>query len=228
MSRGWFIVFAKAPRPGLVKTRLSPPLSLDQSAELYEQMLLDVLEASARFAREFDLEPVLAFHPPGAANELIHLAPPGFRLQVQRGLGLAERMANAFAEGAASGARWVLLRGSDSPVLGRAQVEMAVRRLEAGDDLVLTPDMGGGYAMVGLRRPCAELFEVSMSTREMLGLTLDVADRLGLKSATTAPTVDVDTAADLAALDLLPEEESSDLCPRTVEAIAALRFDGVL
>jgi len=228
LSRGWFIVFAKAPRPGLVKTRLSPPLSLDQSAELYEQMLADVLEASGRFAREFDLEPVLAFHPPGAANELIQFAPPGFRLQVQRGFGLAERMANAFAEGAAAGARWVLLRGSDSPALGQAHVETAVRRLEAGDDLVLTPDMGGGYAMVGLREPCAELFDVPMSTHEMLGLTLDIANRLGLKRSTTAPVCDLDTAADLATLDSLSEEESSDLCPRTVEAIAALRVDGVL
>ena len=39
MSRGWLIVFAKAPRPGLVKTRLSPPLTLDQCAELYQAML---------------------------------------------------------------------------------------------------------------------------------------------------------------------------------------------
>jgi len=228
LSRGWFIVFAKAPRPGLVKTRLSPPLSLDQSADLYEQMLADVLEASARFAAEFDLEPVLAFHPPDAVGELIHRAPPGFRLQVQRGFGLAERMANAFAEGAAAGARWVLLRGSDSPALTCRQVETAVTRLKAGDDLVLTPDEGGGYAMVGLREPCPELFDVPMSTQDMLGLTLEIANRLGLTSSVTSPAFDVDTVADVAALDALSEEESSDLCPRTVGAIAALRFDGVL
>ena len=36
MSRGWLIVFAKAPRPGLVKTRMAPPLDLDQAAALYE------------------------------------------------------------------------------------------------------------------------------------------------------------------------------------------------
>ena len=174
MSRGWLVVFAKAPRPGLVKTRLSPPLSADESAELYEGMLSDVLEASARFAVALDLEPVLAFHPAGAANELIHLAPPGFRLHVQRGMGLADRMANAFAEGAAAGAGWVLLRGSDSPVLGLAQVEAAARQLDRGADLVVTPDSGGGYAMVGLRRPCPALFEIPMSTPDVLALTLDV------------------------------------------------------
>ncbi|MBJ18827.1 MAG: glycosyltransferase [bacterium] len=228
MSRGWFIVFAKAPRPGLVKTRLSPPLSLDQSAEFYEQMLADVLCASSRFAVDFALDPVLAFHPPDGVAELIDRAPLGFRLQAQRGLGLAERMANAFAEGAAAGARWVLLRGSDSPALGAAEVETAVSCLEGGDDLVLTPDEGGGYAMVGLRQPCPELFNLPMSTQETLGLTLDIAHRLGLSTALTSPAFDIDTTADLVALDLLSEEESSDLCPRTVGAIAAFRSDGVL
>lgn len=228
MSRGWFIVFAKAPRPGLVKTRFSPPLSLDQSAELYEQMLVDVLETSARFAAEFDLAPVLAFHPPDAVNEMLRLAPAGFRLQVQRGPGLAERMANAFAEGAAAGARWVLLRGSDSPAMGRTHIQAAISRLEAGDDLVLTPDTGGGYAMIGLRQPCAKLFDLPMSTPRLLGLTLDIAARRGLKSSTTTSAFDLDTVADVAALDLLSEEESSDLCPRTVKAIAALRIDRVL
>ena len=50
MSRGWLVVSAKAPRPGLVKTRMSPPLSLEDCAELYAEMLADVLMASARFA----------------------------------------------------------------------------------------------------------------------------------------------------------------------------------
>jgi rSAM/selenodomain-associated transferase 1 len=228
LSRGWFIVFAKAPRPGLVKTRLSPPLSLDQCADFYEQMLSDVLEASARFAAEFDLEPVLAFHPPDAASELIHRAPPGFRLQAQRGTGLGERMANAFAEGAAAGAEWVLLRGSDSPGLGFDQVGTAVSRLKAGDDLVLTPDEGGGYSMIGLRKPCRELFDVQMSAQDMLQRTVETANRLGLGSTLTSPAFDVDRVADLAAVDSLAVEESSDLCPRTVEAIEALRSDGVL
>lgn len=228
MNRGWLIVFAKAPRPGLVKTRLSPPLSLDQSAALYEQMLLDVLDRSAQHAREFDLEAVLAFHPPDAAGELLRLAPPGFRLQVQRGAGLAERMANAFAEGAAAGARWVLLRGSDSPALKTAQIAEAIGALEAGSDLVLTPDEGGGYAMIGLRAPCPSLFEVAMSTGDMLRLTLNAAATRGLETVVTSPTIDLDTAADLDAFSTRVDQESLDACPRTVEAIEVYRSEGVL
>ena len=51
VSRGWLSVFAKAPRPGRVKTRLVPPLSPEQAAALYDAMLADVLRASADFAR---------------------------------------------------------------------------------------------------------------------------------------------------------------------------------
>ena len=212
-----------------MKTRLSPPLSLDQSAALYEQMLLDVLAASARFAAEQGLEAVLAFHPPDAVAELVRLTPLGFRLQVQRGPGLAQRMANAFAEGVAAGARWVLLRGSDSPGLDSAQFSEAVRALEEREaDLVLTPDGGGGYAMIGLRSPCPSLFDVPMSTDEVMQSTLDVAAAHGLKTVVTSPSFDLDTAADLEALAKLSDEESSDLCPRTVEAIELYRSEGVL
>ena len=221
-------MFAKAPRPGLVKTRLSPPLSLDQCVEFYEALLADVLEVSARLAASFDLEPILAFHPADAASEMLRRAPAGYRLQVQSGLGLAERMANAFAEAAAAGASAILLRGSDSPALGSAHVASALDRLEAGDDLVFTPDQGGGYAMIGMRKPHAEVFEVPMSTGDMLEKTLALAARLGLRSSQTAPAFDLDTAEDFSKLDALSARESSDLCPSTVEAVLRLRALGVL
>lgn len=228
MSRGWLIVFAKAPRPGLVKTRLCPPLSLEESAVFYEEMLLDVLETSGRIARERDLEAILAFHPPDAANELIRLAPPGFRLQNQRGADLAERMANAFAEAAAAGVPWALLRGSDSPALSPAHVDQAIEALEHEADLVLTPDEGGGYAMIGMGAPCPALFALPMSTSDMLSNTLVMAKQQGLDVAMTDATFDLDVAADFEAFARYSEAELSDLCPRTVESISVLRASRVL
>ena len=228
MSRGWLIVFAKAPRPGLVKTRMSPPLSLDQATGLYEAMLADVLQASARFAAEFDLEPVLAFHPPDAVGEMLGRAPSVFRLQIQKGLGLAERMANAFAEASAGGAPFALLRGSDSPGLEAAHIEAATLQLLQGADVVFTPDRGGGYAMVGQRSADARIFDVPMSTHDMLDRTVALCHDLGLAVEQTKPTFDLDQIEDLRLVDRLPKEGSSDLCPRTVETIAELRKRSVL
>lgn len=228
MSRAQVVVFAKAPRAGLVKTRLSPPLSLDECAWLYERMLADVLDTTQRFALARGLDAILAFHPPEAVGELLVRAPRGYRLHAQRGSGLGERMANAFAEGAAAGAEWVLVRGSDSPGLGERHLEAAVDALEAGHEVVFTPDQGGGYAMIGLRAPCPALFEVAMSTDDMLAQTRRIADRLGLRSSVTEPTFDIDTEADLHWIDGLDDRESSDSCRRTVEAFSILRESGVL
>lgn len=62
--RGTFVVFAKRPEAGRVKTRLCPPLSPDQAADLYSEMLADVLAATAEFCAELDLTAVLSVDPP--------------------------------------------------------------------------------------------------------------------------------------------------------------------
>jgi rSAM/selenodomain-associated transferase 1 len=228
LSGGWLIVFAKAPRPGLVKTRLCPPLSLEESAAFYDAMLVDVLEASARFAAALGLTPVLAFHPPDGARELLDRAPPGYRLQVQRGADLGERMANAFAEAAAAGIDRILLRGSDSPALGQEIFATALDRLDRGDDVVLTPDQGGGYAVIGMRRPQSTLFEAPMSREDVLTRALDAARRDGLRVSTTTPGFDVDTMGDFRCFSALQNAQLLDLCPRTVESISHLPIGPVL
>ncbi len=228
MSRGWLSVFAKAPQPGRVKTRLVPPLSPEQAAALYDAMLADVLRASADFANRLGFEPVLHFDPPEAMSELADRAPGDYRLLPQRGHGLAERMANAFEQGAACGVSRMLLRGSDSPGLDYPVVEEAVARLDSGDDLVLTPDQGGGYALIALKEPRKELFVIPMSTGSVLAETVARARSLGLAVSLTRPSFDLDHAADLSWIDALPPEQSSVLCPRTVEMLWDLRREGVL
>ncbi len=222
------MVFAKAPRAGSVKTRMSPPLSSEDCAALYEEMLCDVLTASVGFADRLALEPVIAFHPPDAVGELLPLAPAGFRLQPQRGEDLASRMAFAVREAFAAGVRRVLNRGSDSPALPLAPFETVAERLDAGDDVVLTPDQGGGYALVGLRRPADGLFDLPMSTDQVLRKTIDRADELGLRASLTEPAFDLDTVDDIRLLAGLSAPERADLCPRTVQFLSTCPLGTVL
>ncbi len=228
MSRGWLSVFAKAPRPGRVKTRFTPPLSPEDAAALYAAMLTDVLRASAGFARRLGLEPVLHFDPPEAAGELERLAPPGFRLLAQRGPGLAKRMANAFEEASAAGAERVVLRGSDSPDLDLQTCAEALARLDAGDDVVVTPDQGGGYALIALKEPHPELFDVTLSTRTVLDETVALARAKGLVVSSTRACFDLDVVADLARLDAIEPSRSSVLCPETVQIVRDFRARCVL
>jgi glycosyltransferase A (GT-A) superfamily protein (DUF2064 family) len=211
---------------------MSPPLSLEQSAELYAEMLADVLAASAGFAERLDLESVLAFHPPDAVRELLYRAPPSFRLQEQSGGDLAERMAHASLEAGAAGVDRVLIRGSDNPTLSFELCQEALDRLDAGDDVVLTPDQGGGYSMIGLRAPQPALFEIEMSTSAVLDETLSRARALGLRASKTEPCFDLDTVGDIALfrewLCDRSDVEFADRCPRTVQLLRDLSETGVL
>ncbi len=209
------VVFAKAPRPGMVKTRMTPPLSPEQAAALYGEMLADVLEATSALAEALGIEPVVSIHPAEACAEFASLVPQNLRVIVQQGLGLSERMTWAVAEAAAGGAERILLRSSDSPVLGPHDVEMALDGLME-NDVVVTPDFDGGYALIGLRAPVPGLFDHPMSTGSVLDETLANARRLGLRCRVLEPSVDLDTVADFAWLERAHAAGDTTLCPRTV------------
>lgn len=220
------LVMAKDPRPGLAKTRLIPAIGAAAAAGLYRAFLQDVLDTSAlvradRFVYGF---------PPDSLPRLFELAAGRFQVRPQVGPTLSERMVAAFAECFAAGYGAVVMRNSDSPTLPAEVVGAAFERLERGEDLVLGPDRGGGYYLVGLRAPRPDLFRgFAMSTASVLDETLRRARAAGLVAATLAPWLDVDTGEDLAALvaDLraaaVPESALAPaVCPRTEAFLATL------
>lgn len=214
MSRGSVVVFAKRPAPGEVKTRLCPPFTPEQAADFYAAMLADVLEATAGYARTLELDAVLAVWPPDALTERVQHAPPAYRVVPQAGADLAARMTRALAEQLAAGHDRVLLRGSDSPALDAEAFEEVVAGLD-DHDLVVCPDLDGGYNLVGLRRAAPGLFEHPMSTDRVLDQTLAHAEALGLRARVLEPRFDVDTAEDLRLLARVRAERRGAPCRRT-------------
>jgi hypothetical protein len=218
-SHGALLVFAKEPVAGRVKTRMVPPLSPQQAADFYSELLRDVLDATGRIAREFGLTPILMVHPPEAVAALARSAPREFRVVAQCGANLSERMEAAVRQAAADGADRILLRGSDSPVLDRERIRTALVALDEFD-LAISPDLDGGYNLIGLRRPAPGLFDHPMSTRTTLEDTLANAAALGLRVAVQPPTFDIDTADDLALLAAARTGETSgsvaELCAHTL------------
>jgi rSAM/selenodomain-associated transferase 1 len=187
------IVFGKRPDPHHAKTRLAPALSSEAAAELYACFLADTL-AEARQVR--DVDHVLAYDPPGAEAYFTALA-PDFRLWPQPGSGLGERMHQALAAQFSQGYQRVVLIGSDLPHLSNQTNVLAFDGLRRGADVVLGPSADGGYYLVGLTRPQPELFDLPMSTPEVLRQTLERVERLGLQVALLPESFDVDTPADL-------------------------------
>ena len=219
---GVLVVFAKAPAPGQVKTRLCPPLLPEQAAELYACMLDDVLETSARAAEAIGLAPILTVAPEGARAKMARRAPSAFAVVAQQGEDLSARMAHAVAECAAGGAQRILLRGSDSPALPPERIAEVCAGLDE-HDLVVCPDVDGGYSLLGLRRPVDGLFDHAMSHAGVLDATLERAEAAGLSCHRVEPCFDLDTAEDLARLaGLRGAGPGGPLpCPRTLRWLDA-------
>lgn len=225
--RDVIILFAKLPVRGQVKTRMSPPFSLEEAADFYAEMLDDALVETARTARQLELTAVLAVHPGAACGELAdridgleQRVATRFQVVPQRGRNLAERMEWAMAEAASGGARKVLLRGSDCPTLDDKTANAALAALD-DFDVVLSPDCDGGYGLIGLRKPAPELFRQEMSTPEVAGETLAWAKTLGLSTGLLEPSFDIDTVADLAQLAEARERGRTRACPRTLAYLDA-------
>ncbi len=212
MSRGLLALFAKAPMPGQVKTRLCPPLSFEQAASLYEAMLLDVLDRPLA-ARGVDRALWFA---PASAKAWFEQAAGGYRLCAQQGPDLAERMCRAFQQHAEEGYERIVLRGTDSPTLPDATVAAAFSRLESAP-VVLCPDRDGGYNLIGLREPSDPLFDLELSTATVLDRTLARARELGLGVELLPPHHDVDRFEDLARI------RTDERTPRTARWLEQAR-----
>jgi rSAM/selenodomain-associated transferase 1 len=138
-------VIAKAPVPGRCKTRLCPPCSPEQAAALAAAALADTLAAVA--ATPAARRVVVLDGAPG-----LWLS-PGFEVIAQRGEGLGQRLAAAFADLGEP----ALVVGMDTPQLTPRLLRQAVALLARGD-AVLGPAYDGGYWAIGLRRADAGIF----------------------------------------------------------------------
>jgi rSAM/selenodomain-associated transferase 1 len=216
-------IMAKAPEAGRVKTRLSPPLSPDDAAELYRCFLLDKIAQTRGVA---GAELMLAYEPAQAAAVFAALA-PGFTLLLQRGADLTARLVAVCDELFRNGYDAVILIDSDSPTLPAGRLERAVTLMSgSASDLVLGPSEDGGYYLIGLRRPHPELFEgMPWSTPAVLEETLRRARALGLSSTRLEAWYDVDTAADLARLQAELADDS-DGGPRHTRRFLLERLAG--
>jgi len=188
-------IMAKAPRPGIVKTRLCPPLLAAEAAALYRCFLLDKIGAVGTLT---DAQPVVAFMPDDARAEFDALA-PGFSLVVQRGPDLGARLHSTLAVLLANGHAGAIAVDSDTPTLPADFLQQAVDCLtRPGPDVVLGPTEDGGYYLIGVRLAHRALFDaVPWSTSDVLEVTLRRAATAGLRTACLPPWFDVDTPDDL-------------------------------
>jgi glycosyltransferase A (GT-A) superfamily protein (DUF2064 family) len=214
------LVIAKAPRPGLAKTRLCPPATPRQAARIAAAALLDTLTAVRATPSTI---PVLAYAGEFADAECaaeLASALTGWHRLPQRGATFAARLANAHADTASAFPdRPILQIGMDTPQVRPATLTAALRRL-ATADAVLGPAADGGWWALGLRDAvhAAALREIPTSTAETGRHTLAELRERGLRVATLPILRDVDHWADASAV---AGELSDGRFPGAVDAVRA-------
>jgi uncharacterized protein len=186
-------IMTKAPRAGQVKTRLVPPLTQAEAAQLNVYFLCDTAAAITRACAENALA-IAVYTPAGAENEYREILPPEFQLILQRGDGFGERLQHAVEDLFQVGFASVCLIDSDSPLVPAEVYADAVRRLSMdGDRVVLGPCDDGGYYLIGLKKSCGHLFEkIDWSSERVLEQTTTRAAEHGLKIELLPVYYDVD------------------------------------
>lgn len=189
------VILTKAPEPGQSKTRLVPPLSFEEAAELTCALLLDQLQNLARFTAA---QLFIAFTPPSAASFFEALLPREGSCFYQQGYSLGDRMRNAFDVLFSKGFSRVLLIGGDLPAVPLGALADAIAALENNSEIVLGPSLDGGYYLVGMSRLIPEIFEgIIWSQPDVLTLTTAKLVALKRKYKLISPWYDIDTIDDL-------------------------------
>jgi uncharacterized protein len=185
---GAMMVIAKTPEVGRVKTRLCPPLSLEQACDVAWACLLDTLDTAASV--------------PATRHVLVLDGQPGpwipdiFEVIPQRGHGLAQRLAAAFSDIADAG----IVVAMDTPQITVEHLSAGLRAVADGADAVLGLADDGGYWVIGLRRgvDVTAVFEnVPMSTSQTAAAQIRQLERLGLRTTMLPSHRDIDTMEDL-------------------------------
>jgi rSAM/selenodomain-associated transferase 1 len=198
-------VMAKAPRPGKVKTRLAPPLTLDQSAAINICFLRDTTDNIAAVAASGNAAGIVSYTPIGDEALFNTLLPADFSLIAQRGDGFGERLLATAEDLLACGFGSVCLIDSDSPTVPAIAFEQAVAELaRPGDRIVIGPSYDGGYYLIGLKCAHPEPFaSITWSTATVFAQTIAAAKVASIETVILPLWYDVDDAA---TLDILINE----------------------
>jgi uncharacterized protein len=198
LSRPAAIVLAKAPRPGLCKTRLEAMLGPEGCARLQTTL---VARAGAWAASVGD--PFVFFTPSDAEADLAPLLPAGTRLVAQTDGSLGDRLVAAVRAVFAEHPGPVLVIGVDTPQLGRSHADAALDDLADGIDVTLGPASDGGYYLVGLSEPRDAVFalpDAAWGGPEVMFLTMQAAVEAGLSIGMLRAERELDEESDARAL----------------------------
>ena len=214
------LVFAKVPKPGQVKTRLTPTLSPAEAARVYTAFLRDALRQYA----QLDAAVRLYVAPPLPDDGLVG-QPTDISVHEQEGEGLGARMRNALAESFDAGYEHLAVVGTDHPTLHLSFIEKGFDVLESEPSICIGPSADGGFYLLGMNAPFPRLFDdMSYSHDHVFVDTLERARTTGAAVTVLPEWYDVDTPGALRRM-LGDLEQSTVEAPNTRRIVATLNLN---
>jgi uncharacterized protein len=198
-------IMAKASIPGRSKTRLVPPLTVDEAAACNTAFVRDVADSILAAAGQASIAGYVAFGPPAFQRFFRERLPAEIGLIEAWGPSIGESLVSAIAQLLQRGHRSAVVVNSDSPTLPPAILLEAVEVLaQPGNRAVLGPADDGGYYLLGLKQEQPRLFQdIAWSTEHVARQTLERAGELDLLIDILPRWYDVD---DVGSLRLLQAE----------------------
>jgi hypothetical protein len=194
MNKNLFGIFIKYPEPGRVKTRLAKGIGNKKAADICRQVVELILKNTMPFNHAYDR---IVFYDPAARQKDFAAWLPAEQFVLQQGSDIGAKMENAVRELLDRGAEKVVLTGADIPGLSGRIIESAFQELNR-TDTVIGPARDGGYYLIGMKSPHAEIFRnIPWSTPRVLEDTLMRLRRLRLSVTLIERLSDMDTAEDL-------------------------------
>lgn len=202
MSRRHLIIYAKRPQPGHAKTRLGAAIGSRQAAGVYARLLYTLLtNVIAAGLPETTIELSVA---DSEDRPFFEAAFPECRVRPQIQGDLGDRMAHSFNQAFDEGATQIVLTGSDVPGLSIDIIRAAFTTLRptrrrgapspgAPTPGVVGPTTDGGYYLIGMQAPGADLFhDVTWSTASVLAETEALARQKNVSLSRLQMLSDID------------------------------------
>ena len=223
LSDARLIVFTRYPEPGKTKTRLIPCLGPEGAAGLQRRMTEHLLSTVDRLASDEAVN-VEVRYAGGSGKLMKNWLGPGFTFIPQGRGALDRRMGSAFAAAFNSGARRVIIIGTDIPDISTGILIRAFDSLKHSD-LVFGPAADGGYYLIGMhagsfRRALPALFTgIDWGSATVLNRSLKIAESCGLTVKLLEELQDVDRPEDLAAWNQITDQGKKNYITKRITVI---------
>lgn len=192
MTDALVIVFVKNIKLGTVKTRLAKTIGDYGAFEVYTELVKITEKATS----ELKVDKRIYF-----SNAVVDSQWKDNFKAVQNGVDLGERMLNAFKDGFKDGYKRIVLIGSDLPEISSKHIESGLQKLN-DNKVVFGPAEDGGYYLIGLSELETSVFENKpWSQSDLLEVTLNELNQIGIKTGILDTLNDIDTYEDLIASD---------------------------